>query len=148
MTKMHVNLFFFFMNFLRGIRTKIISIRISLRYGNKWINLILFFPCLCVSLRDVMHTTSSRKIGWHYYILIDDLSFAVKGSAEEQIKKELKAVAEGVAASVLQSSTPPLPSFSGRERNESSAEPNQDGVHQYEEETQNTVAQVISQSSD
>ncbi|XXG51984.1 hypothetical protein AAC387_Pa03g0419 [Persea americana] len=68
---------------------------------------------------------------------------SVKGSAEEQIKKELKAVAEGVAASVLQSSTPPLPSFSGRERNESSAEPNQDGVHQYEEETQNTVAQGI-----
>lgn len=89
-----------------------------------------------------MSITFFRKMRCHYYISVDDLSFVVKGSAEEQIKQELQAVAEGVAASVLQSSIPPMPTFSGRERNESSSEPNQDGVHQYEE-TENTVAKVI-----
>ena len=38
-------------------------------------------------------------------MLIHHFIFSVKGSAEEQIKQELQAVAEGVAASVFQSST-------------------------------------------
>ncbi|XP_027126629.1 RAF-like serine/threonine-protein kinase PRAF isoform X1 [Coffea arabica] len=42
-----------------------------------------------------------------------------KGSAEELIKQELQAVAEGVAASVLQSSLPSNPDLSGHGRSES-----------------------------
>lgn len=37
------------------------------------------------------------------------VAFTANGSAEELIKKELQAVAEGVAASVFQSSTPSTP---------------------------------------
>lgn len=37
-------------------------------------------------------------------MLIHHFIFSVKGSAEEQIKQELQAVAEGVAASVFQPS--------------------------------------------
>lgn len=78
---------------------------------------------------------------------------SVKGSAEEQIKQDLQAVAEGVAASVLLSSLPTVPVFTGQERNESTeakkrnestGEANQDReVYQNDIETQNTVAQDI-----
>lgn len=42
------------------------------------------------------------------------LCFFYKGSAEELIKQELQAVAEGVAASVLHSSTPSNPESNKR----------------------------------
>lgn len=51
--------------------------------------------------------------------------FPVKGSAEEQIKQELQAVAEGVAASVFQPSTSANPDL--RDKNESSNGSKQDG---------------------
>ena len=53
------------------------------------------------------------------------VAFTAKGSAEEFIKKELQAVAEGVAASVFQSSTPSNPDIPA-EVNASGYEGNQD----------------------
>ncbi|KAA8522921.1 hypothetical protein F0562_009344 [Nyssa sinensis] len=50
----------------------------------------------------------------------------IKGSAEELIKQELQAVAEGVAASVLLSSVPSNPDLSMHETSESFSEANQD----------------------
>uniref|UniRef100_A0A5B6Z740 Protein kinase domain-containing protein n=1 Tax=Davidia involucrata TaxID=16924 RepID=A0A5B6Z740_DAVIN len=50
----------------------------------------------------------------------------IKGSAEELIKQELQAVAEGVAASVLLPSVPSNPDLSVHERSESFSEANQD----------------------
>lgn len=49
-----------------------------------------------------------------------------QGSAEELIKQELQAVAEGVAASVLQSSMPSNPDIAMHETNETFPESNQD----------------------
>lgn len=58
-----------------------------------------------------------------FAILISYISdcylFLLKGSTEEQIKQELQAVAEGVAASVLQSSPPSNHDLSGPGRSES-----------------------------
>lgn len=51
--------------------------------------------------------------------------FYVKGSAEEQIKQDLQAVAEGVAASVLHSATSSNPDI--HDINESAFEAIQDG---------------------
>ncbi|XP_077238019.1 kinase superfamily with octicosapeptide/Phox/Bem1p domain-containing protein [Tasmannia lanceolata] len=69
---------------------------------------------------------------------------SIQGSAEEHVKKELQAVAEGVAASVLQSSVP-HPDFllSVHETNESLAESNQQrGFYQNDVEAQDAVAPV------
>ncbi|KAF8400568.1 hypothetical protein HHK36_013867 [Tetracentron sinense] len=52
--------------------------------------------------------------------------WSTKGSAEEHIKQELQAVAEGVAASILQSSMPANPDFFSHEINEYVSEANQD----------------------
>lgn len=85
---------------------------------------------------------------WLCYVAIYDVSFAVKMSSEEQIKHELRSVAEGVAGSVLQSPMPPMSILTGRERDEPFSEANQDGgVLQNYEERQNTLAQVIAKSS-
>ncbi|XP_024961300.1 uncharacterized protein LOC112501804 isoform X2 [Cynara cardunculus var. scolymus] len=71
-----------------------------------------------------------------------DLNFSVEdghsniGSAEELIKQELQAVAEGVAASVLHSSTPSNPDSSRHGRSEHALESNQSG------EAQNSNADV------
>lgn len=59
--------------------------------------------------------------------------FTAEGSAEELIKQELQAVAEGVAASVLQSSMPSNPDITTmHDRSESLSDVNQDS------EVQNT----------
>lgn len=52
--------------------------------------------------------------------------FPVKGSGEEQIKQELQAVAEGVAASVFQPSTSSNPDF--RDKSESNGSKQGGGV--------------------
>lgn len=58
--------------------------------------------------------------------------FIVIGSAEEQIKQELQAVAEGVAACVFQSSSPSNPDL--RDKDEYAYQSNQD------EDVQNNTA--------
>lgn len=58
------------------------------------------------------------------------MHFTVKGSAEEKIKQELQAVAEGVAANVLQSSMPSNPDIDVNVRSGSSFEASQNSnVH-------------------
>ena len=64
--------------------------------------------------------------------------FFVVGSAEEQIKQELQAVAEGVAACVFQSSTPSDSYL--HDKNESAYESNRD------EEVQNNAAGMQNRS--
>ncbi|XP_058067496.1 uncharacterized protein LOC131216907 isoform X2 [Magnolia sinica] len=74
-----------------------------------------------------------------------DLGRSSKGSAEEQIKQELQAVAEGVAASVFQTSTSPESVLSGCKMNEQlTAEVNVDGeLHESDLAPQNSVTQII-----
>lgn len=66
------------------------------------------------------------------FVCGDDLKvpciWPLKGSAEEQIKQDLQAVAEGVAASVLRSATSSNPDL--LDANESAFEANQDGDSQ------------------
>lgn len=63
--------------------------------------------------------------------------FTVEGSADELIKQELQAVAEGVAASVLQSSMPSNPDITTmHDRSETLSEVNQDS------EVQNTDVEL------
>lgn len=59
------------------------------------------------------------------HLLVFFFCFYIKGSAEEQIKQDLQAVAEGVAASVLHSATSSNPDI--HDINESAFEAIQDG---------------------
>lgn len=64
------------------------------------------------------------SISWLEIIIIVLFFVVIVGSTEEQIKQELQAVAEGVAASVFQSSSPSNPDI--LDNNESAYESNQD----------------------
>lgn len=90
------------------------------------------FGDLCLGNSGALNLEVRPEDGIHQISgnLNKDLSLehvqSAKGSAEELIKQELQAVAEGVAASVLQSSTPSSSDFSVHERNESSFYANQE----------------------
>ncbi|KAK1323463.1 Serine/threonine-protein kinase CTR1 [Acorus calamus] len=71
------------------------------------------------------------------FMTVDRRSEAVQAAEEEQIKQELQAVAEGVAASVLQSCVPPVPVMHAR--------PVKEPTSDFNKEKDVNVAEVMAQ---